>query len=130
MQLYKFDLSRIKNADTGDLPHLKELMEYYSELEIGDLKLLKAQYESIEEDNKQTIFLTILIGLVITVFNLALSSFPKNASLTSIIVMIVFVVLVVTGISFIWLRTSMRNINTSRNRKVIDLVIEIKNNQR
>lgn len=106
-----------------ELIAFKEAKRHYATFKTKELELLKAAYEANEEDNKQIAILLSLITIILTLFNLALNSLLQNMTPVRAVQVFILVPFVVFGVVAFGYRTSVRNVNTTRTRKIIDIVL-------
>lgn len=84
---------------------------------------LKAIYEAHEEDNKQLSIVVVLLGAVITLLNLTLSTLAKEATIGNALTALIIAAFSIFGVATIGILISKRNIETIQRRKAIELLL-------
>ncbi|WP_404303561.1 hypothetical protein [Paenibacillus sp. DP01] len=105
------------------LEKLKESKRYYARFKTKELELLKAGYEADEEDNKQTAIIIALVTIGISFISLVANLMMKvNTYILPFALAIVYII-GIAGITNLGRIVSIRNVETTRTRKIIDIVL-------
>ncbi|MDH2332480.1 hypothetical protein [Paenibacillus polymyxa] len=105
------------------LEKLKESKRYYARFKTKELELLKAGYEADEEDNKQIGVIIALITIGASFMSLSANLMMKvNTYLLPLALLLIYII-GISGVTYMGWITSVRNVKTTRTRKIIDIVL-------
>ncbi|WP_263560489.1 hypothetical protein [Paenibacillus polymyxa] len=106
-----------------EIEELKAIKRQYTAYKTKDLELLKASYEAREEDNKQVSMIAGVVAMMTSLVATISSGVMKASTDTFPAKLFFLFIWGLVGAVFLGMITTVRNVKTTRTRKIIDIIL-------